>query len=80
MMATLAFNELIEHGTWPTTRYSHGIFKKYFTWFKGLDIKFRSFFIYQPTAINQKPIKMGLWFLTLFKVCNKAIKTATILN
>ena len=38
------------------------IFKKILVWFGRPDTKSRHFLIYQPTAMNQKPIMMSLWF------------------
>ena len=41
------------------------IFRKYFTWFGGLDPKSRPFLIYQYAAINQ--ITVSLTFFTLWQ-------------
>ena len=48
--------------------------KRYFAWLSGLDSTYRPFLIYQPTTINQKPITMDLWRLTLLKESTEAIK------
>ena len=42
------------------------IFKKYFSWFRGLGPKSRLILIYQPNSINQKQITSSLWFLYSF--------------
>ena len=36
------------------------IFRIYLVWFRKLGPRSRPFLIYQPLAINQKPIKIGL--------------------
>ena len=52
----------------PTNnRYCHGqyTFTKYFGWFKILCTESRLSLIYQPSAINQKPVMVSVWFFTL---------------
>ena len=39
----------------------------------GMGPKFKLFLVYQPSVINQKPIKISLWYF-LAKVCSAAIK------
>ena len=46
------------------------VFREYFTRIAGLDRKLSPFLIYQPTAINQKPITIIRSVLTLLKVCS----------
>lgn len=42
-------------------RVMDNIFRKDFAWFRQLEDKL--FLVYQPSAINQKSIKVNLWFL-----------------
>ena len=49
-------------------------FKKKIAWFRGLAPKSRPFLIYQPTAINQKPVIMSFRFFFI-KLCTEMLKT-----
>ena len=46
------------------------IFWKHFSLFGGLGPKSRPFLIYQPIAINQKPLMMRLWPSKIVNVTN----------
>lgn len=51
------------------------IFWKYSAWFGGLGLKSRPFSVYQPDAINEKPVVMSLW-LSFLKVCTETLKNS----
>ena len=55
------------------------IFRKHLVWFEGLGPKPRSFLIFQPPAINQKPPLMNLCCFTLLKVINSLQPSVALL-
>ena len=54
---------------------ANNILKKIIVWFGGLHSRSKTFLIYYPTTINQKP-NLILQLFTILKVCTETIKNS----